>query len=54
VAVKEHVLPWHQDIVENNQCIDLVEVVGERVIGGTGATSEARAAEMLKPPENPS
>jgi len=36
--------PGHR---REDQCVDLVEVAGERVIGGT--TGEARAAEMLNP-----
>ena len=49
MAVKEHVLPRHQHIVEDDQCIDLVEAVGERVIGGAGSAGKARAAEVLDP-----
>jgi len=49
VAVKEYVLPRHQHIVEDSQCIDLAEALGERAIGGTGAAGKARAAKMPDP-----
>ena len=49
MAVKEDVLPRHQHIVEDDQCVDLVEAVGGRVIGGTGAAGKARAPKMFDP-----
>jgi len=49
MTVKEHVLPRHQHIVEDDQCIDLVEAVGERVIGGTGAAAKPERQRCLTP-----
>jgi hypothetical protein len=49
LAVKEHVLPRHQHIVENDQCVDLVKAVGKRVIGRARPPDKARAAEMPDP-----
>ena len=49
VAVKERVLPRHQHIVEDDQCVDLVKAVGQRVIGGARSAGKTRAAEMPDP-----
>ena len=49
VAVEEHVLPGNLDIVEDHQRVDLVEVVGERVVRRWLAAGEAGAADVLHP-----
>ena len=47
VAVEEHVLPGDQDIVEHHQEVDLVELVGERIVRGRRAARKARARDVL-------
>ena len=47
VAIEEHVLPGDQDVVQHHQEVDLVELVGERIIGGAVAAGKARARDML-------
>ncbi len=48
VAVEQDVLPGDQDVVENHQCIDFVEAVGQRIVFLRRAAGEARAADELE------
>jgi hypothetical protein len=41
VPVKEHVFPGNQHIVEDDERVDLVEAVGERVVGRAAAAGKA-------------
>jgi hypothetical protein len=48
VAIEQHVVPWDQHVVEDQQGVDLVEAVGERIVGRRAAAGEAGAADMLQ------
>ena len=48
MAVEEDVLPGDQDVVEDDQRIDLVEAVGERIVLGRRAAGKARAADEFQ------
>jgi hypothetical protein len=48
MPIEQHVLPRDQHMVENDQRIDLVEAVGQRVVGRRGARCESGAADELQ------
>ncbi len=49
VLVEQHVLPRDQHVVEDDQRVDLVEAVGERIVLGRRAAGEAGAADEFEP-----
>src|SRR5262249_36651973 len=47
VAIEQDVLPGDEDIVQNHERVDLVEAVGQRIIGRVAAAGETGAADVL-------
>ena len=48
VPVEQHVLPGDQHVVEDDQRVDLVELVGQRIVLGRRAAGETGAADVLQ------
>ena len=53
VPVEQHVLPGDEDVVEDDQGIDFVEAVGERVILGRAPRRRNRCGRCVSCPARP-